>query len=397
MNGGALKGIRVLDFSHVFQGPVGTQLFADMGADVIKVERPGQGDWSRDWGPYIDDVSMPFAGLNRNKRSITLDLRKDAARQIARELAQRVDVLVHNFRPGAMERLGLGYEQLKDLSPRLVYASSSGWGDQGVYAERGRPGHDLVAKAEAGWFVDVGEGRLPMPGGISIDYPTGLMLMIGILMALVARERTGCGQLVTTDLFSVALHARAWDAAALLNQDKITRKSGVGVTEQAIDKAFRTRDGLIELSPVFSPNALRDISVAMDLGDLSLDLRFQADADRLANAAELNAILATRFLDKTTAEWIAQLEPRGVLCGEIRSFEQATRDPQVRSNQMVVDADHPQAGRMRLLGTPVRLHSTPAAHRTPPPSLGEHNRSIVAELGYTTEQIAELERQGIFG
>ncbi len=396
MNRGALEGIRVLDFSHVFQGPVGTQLFADMGADVIKVERPGQGDWSRDWGPYINDVSMPFAGLNRNKRSITLDLRKDGAKQIARQLAQGADVLVHNFRPGAMERLGLGYDQLKDLNPRLVYASSSGWGDQGVYAERGRPGHDLIAKAEAGWFVEIGDDKLPMPGGISIDYPTGLMLMIGILMALVARERTGCGQLVTTDLFSVALHAHAWDAAELLNQDKITRKSGVGVTEQAINKAFLTRDGLIELSPVFSQNALRDISVAMDLGDLSLDPRFQADADRLANASELNAIVARRFLDKTTAEWIAQLEPRGVLCGEIRSFAEATRDPQARSNQMVVDADQPQAGRMQLLGTPVRLHSTPATHRTPPPALGEHNRSVVAELGYTIEQIAELEQQGVF-
>lgn len=393
----ALEGIRVLDFSHVFQGPVGTQLFADLGADVIKVERPGQGDWSRDWGPYIRDVSMPFASLNRNKKSITLDLRKEAAKKIAQQLAQSSDVLVHNFRPGVMDKLGLGYETLSQLNPRLVYASSSGWGDDGPYATRGRPGHDLIARAEAGWFVDSKEGETPIPGGISIDYPTGLMLMIGILMALVARERSGRGQLVTTDLFSVALHAHAWDAAELLNQSRIDRRGGVGVTEDAIDKAFRTRDGFIELSPVFSQNALRDISVAMGLGDLSEDPRFHADADRLANAAELNAILARRFLDNTTAEWIAALEPQGVLCGEIRSFEKATRDPQTSANEMIVEMDHPRAGKMQLLGTPVRLHSTPATYRTPPPDLGADNKTVLAELGYTTEQIADLERQGIFG
>ncbi len=396
-NPAALQGLRVLDFSHVFQGPVGTQLFADLGADVIKIERPGQGDWSRDWGPYINDVSMPFVGLNRNKRSVTLDLRKDAAKNIARELAQKSDVLVHNFRPGVMERLGLGYAELSLLNPRLVYAASSGWGDQGDYVQRGRPGHDLLARAEAGWFVEVGNDRPPLPGGISIDYPAGLMLMIGILVAVVAREHTGRGQLVTTDLFSVAMHAHAWDAAEMLNRARINRKSGVGVTEQAINKSFRTHDGFIELSPVFSQNALRDISVAMGLGDLSQDPRFHADRDRLAHAGELNAILAQSFLEKSTADWIALLEPQGVLCGEIRSFEQAAQDPQTRANQMIVAMDHPRAGRLDLLGAPIRLHSTPATCRTPSPELGEHNRVVLQELGYAAEQIDDLERQGVFG
>jgi crotonobetainyl-CoA:carnitine CoA-transferase CaiB-like acyl-CoA transferase len=396
-NRGALEGIHVLDFSHVFQGPVGTQLFADLGADVTKIERPGQGDWSRDWGPYIHDVSMPFAGLNRNKRSVALDLRKDAGKTIARQLAKRADVLVHNFRPGAMERLGLGYTDLCKENPRLVYACSSGWGDEGPYVKRGRPGHDMLARAEAGWFVNLSKDEVPIPGGISVDYPTGLMLMIGILVALVARERTGQGQQVTTDLFSVAMHAHAWDAAALLNKSRIDRRSGVGVTEQAINKAFRTSDGFIELSPVFSQNALRDISVAMDLGDLSEDPRFEKDDDRLDNAAELNSILAARFLEKTTAEWIAALEPQGVLCGEVRSFEQAAQDAQLRANQMIVEMNHPRAGMLELLGTPLRLHSTPATHRTPPPDLGEHTKIVLAELGYTPEQIDDLERQGVFG
>ena len=397
MNRAALEGIRVLDFSHVFQGPVGTQLLADFGADVIKLERPGQGDWSRDWGPYVREVSMPFAGLNRNKRSITLDLRQEAAKQIALQLAQRADVLVHNFRPGVMERLGMGYAELSQQNPRLVYAYSSGWGDHGPYVDRGRPGHDVLARAEAGWFVAVGDDKLPLPGGISVDYPAGLMLMIGILTALVAREQTGRGQLVTTDLFSVALHAHSWDGVELLNRERLDRKSGVGVTEQAIDKAFRTRDGLLEISPVFSQNALRDISMAMGLGDLSADPRFHAEIDRLVHASELNAILAKRFLEKTTAEWIATLEPQGVLCGEIRTFEQAAQDAQTGANQMVVEMDHPRAGKLALLGTPLRLNSTPATHRTPPPDLGEHNQVVLKELGYTAEDIANLAQQGVFG
>jgi len=230
-----------------------------------------------------------------------------------------------------------------------------------------------------------------------VDYPAGLMLMIGILTALVAREQTGRGQLVTTDLFSVALHAHSWDGVELLNRERLDRKSGVGVTEQVINKAFRTRDGLLEISPVFSQNALRDISMAMGLGDLSADPRFHAESDRLAHAGELNAILAGRLLEKTTAEWIATLEPRGVLCGEIRTFEQAAQDAQAGATQMVVEMDHPRAGKLSLLGTPLRLHATPATHRTPPPDLGEHTHVVLKELGYTSEEIANLAQQGIFG
>jgi crotonobetainyl-CoA:carnitine CoA-transferase CaiB-like acyl-CoA transferase len=393
----ALQGIRILDFSHVFQGPVATQLLADYGADVIKVERPGSGDWSRKWGPFVDGVSMPFANLNRNKRCLTVDVKHPSGKEIILTLIQSADVLVHNFRSGVMEKLGLGYEDLKQIHPGLIYAASSGWGDSGPYVERGRGGHDLMARAEAGWFYQASSEIPPVPAGISVDYPAGLMLAQGILLALFARTHTGCGQYVTTDLFSVAFHAHAWEAAASLNQQRLSHDEGIGATEQAIGKAFQTADGWIEISPVFSDNALRDISVALGMGDLSADPRFAAPSDRLSNKDQLNSILTACFMERTTAEWIAELEPKGILCAKIRTFQEAAEDAQIQANRMVVEMDHTQAGRLRLLGTPLRLHDTPPKYRIAPAVPGEHNAEILRELGYSPDQIAEFARQAIIG
>jgi len=286
---------------------------------------------------------------------------------------------------------------LKEINPALIYATSSGWGDSGPYAERGRAGHDMMARAEGGWFVSYDESKPPIPGGISIDYAAGLNLMVGILTALVHRLKTGEGQFVSTDLLSVAFHGHAWDAASRLNADRIDRPAAVGGTEAAINKAFQTADGFIEISPVFSDNALRDISTALGLGDLSLQAEFSTEGLQIENKNQLNAALAKAFLMKSTDVWMVELEERGVLCARVNSFEQAARDPQVLHNNMIVSMEDPVAGKLKLLGNPIRLKGTPPKLEKFPPTLGQHNVEVAQQLGYSEQAIVEMMEDGVFG
>ncbi|MDF1514315.1 MAG: CaiB/BaiF CoA-transferase family protein, partial [Anaerolineae bacterium] len=248
----------------------------------------------------------------------------------------------------------------------------------------------------AGLFVPLGPDGLPVPAGISADYPAGMLLVIAILIALQARQHTGRGQLVTTDLLSAAFHTNTWESAAVFNRQRIDSSGGVGASEKAIQSSFKTKDGYIEVSPVFSDDALRDISVALGLEDMSQDPRYANKEDRPALTDEINAVLAARFLEKTTDEWIGILEPQRILCAEIKTYAEAAADPQIKANYMVVEMEHKEAGKLRLLGTPIRLYDTPSSLRISPPALGEHTLQVVRELGFSEEEIAAFKAQGAF-
>lgn len=286
------------------------------------------GDWTRGYGPFAEELSLVFAGFNRNKRSIVLDVTKPEGKQILLRLLKDTDVLVHNFRPGVAEKLGLDYASLKDENPRLIHARSSGWGDEGPY--------------------------------------------------VLERERSGVGQEVSTDLLSAAVHAGVWHSGETLNSDIAeSREHDLASTDSSIPRAWRTGNGFMEISAVFSPDALRDISVAMGLHDLAQDARSDTARNRAANKGELVKILQERFLEKTTEEWLDTLEKQGILCAEIKAFGEALSDPQTLANNMVVEIDRPGIGPLRLLGTPVRLSRTPASVRSAPPLFGRADRAGV--------------------
>jgi crotonobetainyl-CoA:carnitine CoA-transferase CaiB-like acyl-CoA transferase len=340
-------------------------------------------------------MSLPFAGVNRNKRSLVVDPRTPAGKEIILRLARDADVLVHNFRPSVMKKLGLDYASLEKINPRLVYASSSGWGDEGPYVARDRKGHADMAAATGGRFR-FDENGVPTPPGISMDIPAGLLLCNGILIALLERARTGRGQQITTDLLSAAVMTGVWDAPEFLNPSTGARRDDdLRLTEAALPKVWQTRDGYFEISAVFSPDALRDISMAIGLGDLTQDPRFATTPKRLENKAALAEIMAQRFREKTTAEWLAILEPRDVLCAEINRFEQAVHDPQLQANQMVAEMDRPGVGNIKVLGTPIRLSRTPSTGRLPAPFLGEHTEAVLRELGYVPAEIETFRTQGV--
>jgi len=391
-----LEGIRIIDFTHVLQGPLATQLLADFGADVIKIERAGLGDWSRGYGPYAGKMSLVFAGLNRNKRSAVIDVNSSVGKQIALKLIAGADVLVHNFRPGVIEKLGLDYATLSPTHPRLIFAHSSGWGDQGPDVDRRRKGHADMAAATGGLFKSDEEGGIPRPPGMTVDYPAGLLLVQAILLALLERVHSGKGQQVSTDLLSTAVMASQWYGGEELNPELAEHpEQDLASTDASIPRAWRTQDGFIEISAVFSPDALRDISLAMGLEDFSQDPRFKAAQARLANKTELVEILAKRFLEKTTLQWFDILEKNNVLCSKINTFAEALKEPQLLANQMIVEVERPGIGNLRLLGSPIRMSRTPSRVGDPPPYLGEQTDEVLREIGYTESEIKQFYELGV--
>jgi crotonobetainyl-CoA:carnitine CoA-transferase CaiB-like acyl-CoA transferase len=380
-----LAGVRVIDFTQVMMGPVATQMLADYGADVIKIEKPGTGDLSRTAFPN-DPAGLlgpVYCSLNRNKRSVVLDTRSPEGRSVVLKLVETADVVVNNFRAGVMERLGFGYEDLIKLNPRLIYAVGTGFGLTGPYAHKG--GQDVLAQAMSGVMHRRSDAHLPLsiyPTTFA-DYSAGMHMVQGVLLALLQRAKTGKGQRISVSLLDSMLAAQTQEAAA-----EMMRGREVNWGAMPLSGVFETTDGAVVLVGAFKANPLKDISTALEIDDLSQDGRFIDHPKQVANKPALHAIFRERFASNTMAHWLARLEEQDLLCAPVRTLKEALADEQTAINGMVLEADG-EVERIKVVGSPIHMEAAPVTIRIPPARLGQYTDAVLAELGLAPKQAAE--------
>jgi crotonobetainyl-CoA:carnitine CoA-transferase CaiB-like acyl-CoA transferase len=387
---GALAGITVVDLTRVLSGPYCTMTLADMGARVIKVEHPAGGDETRAWAPpFVEDQSAYFLGVNRNKESLTLDFKQADGLAVLRALVDRADVLIENFRPGALTRLGLGYETLRATHPRLVYCSISGFGQTGPRREQ--PGYDAVIQAEGGLMSVTGDPNgQPYRSGVAIaDLVTGMLATQGVLLALFVRDRTGAGQLVDISMLDGVVSLLTHHATGYLATGMAPRRLGNGHATIAPYDIFAAADGDFFLA-VGNDDQFRRFCRVAGLESLAADPDYATNPDRVVRRDALRARLEQALRARTRVAWIAALTDAGVPCGAVRSVPEVLADPQLQAREMIEAVEHVTAGPLRLLGVPVKLSATPGSVRTAPPTLGQHTDAILQELGYSDAAIREL-------
>jgi len=412
----ALSHLKVLDLSRVLAGPWCTQMLADLGADVIKVERPGSGDDTRQWGPPFlkdadgndTDQATYFTACNRNKRAITLDIAQPEGQALILKMAGSSDVLVENFKVGGLKQYGLDYESLKAVNPRLIYCSITGFGQDGPYAERA--GYDLMIQAMSGLMSITGNadgepGGGPMRMGVAlVDILTGIYACSAILAAIEARHQTGQGQHIDMALLDVGMAVLANQAAGYLNTDKVPQRQGNSHPSLAPYQTFATADGQMLLA-VGNDGQFKRLCDAAGQAAWAVDERFRSNSARVQHRAELVALMTALTRTRSTAEWVSLLEDKAVPCGPINTLAQAFADPQVQARGLVIDQAPPQAkqaqaatttrANVRTVACPMRLMATPPVLHHPPPSLGEHTHEVLTELGLDATQIAQLKRAGV--
>jgi crotonobetainyl-CoA:carnitine CoA-transferase CaiB-like acyl-CoA transferase len=390
---GPLTGVVVADFSQLAQGPFATQILGDLGADVIKIEPPA-GDWMRRYALnnlYLAGESVSFLSFNRSKRSITINLKDERGLEIAHRILDRVDVVVENFRPGVMERLGLGYDCLAERNPRLIYCASSGFGPDGPYS--GRPGQDLLIQAMTGLPYQNGRsGDPPTPVGLGIaDLVAGHQILIGILAALYSRERTGRGQRVDVCLLNALLALQTQEFTTYLNGGGLPERSAKGIASPytgAPYGLYRTADGYIAIAM----NAVNRLARLLEVDGYEV---YESN-NVMEGRDEIRERLAQAFLQRTTEDWLTRLLAEDIWSAPLYTYEDVEHDPQVQANQMIVEFAHPTAGTVRAVGMPVKFGGTPGEISRPAPRLGEHSAELLRELaGYSESEARALQDAGV--
>ena len=388
----ALDGIRVLDLTQVMAGPYCTMLLCDMGADVIKVEPP-TGDSTRRMPGAVGTDSPSFNAVNRGKRGVVVDLKQAAGRDTVGRLAGSADVLVENYRPGVLARFGLGYAELASRHPTLVYASISGYGQTGPSAGKG--GFDLVAQGVSGLMSVTGEtGGPPVKVGVPItDLGAGLFAVTGILAALLAGARTGRGQLVDTSLVDAGVALSVWEATQYFSGRGVPAPMGSAHRMNAPYQAVRCADGYITVGAA-NDRIFRRLCDALGHPEWADDPDHRDDEHRVRNRVALLARIESVMASRPRAHWLTLFEARDIPCGPINNYEEVMADPHILARELVVETDHPTLGRIKTLGTPLKLSDTPLTPGRPAPLLGQHTDEVLGEVGLTADEIAELRRVG---
>ena len=393
---GPLAGVKVLDLTRVLAGPYCTMFLGDLGAEVVKIEQPEVGDDTRAWGPpFVGGESAYFLCINRNKKSVTLDLKSNQAVGLLRRLAEGADVLVENFRPGTMERLGLGERELRAVNPRLIYASLSGFGADGPMKDW--PGYDLIIQAWGGLMSVTGmpDGEPTKVGVAIVDIVAGLMLGKAILAALFARERTGVGQKLETSLLEAEVACLINAGSNYLVGGVVPGRWGNAHPNIVPYQSFKSRDGYLVIG-VASEGIWRRLCQAIGMPGLADDPRFARNPQRVEHRGELIDILTEIFLQRDTAAWVTLLIDTGVPCAPVQTIDQVFLAPQVIAREMVVQVPHPTAGTIRMAGLPVKFSGTPASIRLAPPLLGQHTAEVLRSwLRLDDSAIDDLKSKGV--
>jgi CoA:oxalate CoA-transferase len=390
-----LDDLFVIDLTRILSGPICTMLMADMGAEVIKVEPPPFGDDSRQWGPpFIGGISTYFLSVNRNKKSLGLNLKSKGGRAILHKLIERADVLLENFRPGVLDRLGFGYEAVTKLNPRTIYCSVSGFGHTGPY--RDRPGYDVIAQGESGMMDLTGypDGPPAKLGASLADIVAGLYAFNGICLALLARQKTGKGQHVDVSLLDGMVSTLAYHALIYLSTGRSPTRAGTRHPSIVPYECFQTKDGFVNIA-VTNQKQWENFCEVLGFPEVADDDRFETMKARLSNYGILRPMIDRVVSTMSRTEVIEAMSEVGIPAGPINTVGEILEDPHIHAREMVAELTHPQYGPLRVLGIPIKLSDTPGIVENAPPMFGEHNRQVLQKLGFTEKEVADLESSGV--